>query len=420
MRFGIQKSALLFSIFLLVSSIMFGQRYQLPLKSRLTMSSPYFIGWSNKVDSLFSFKIPENISNPCISQITFSKALNVLEQYQCKQIGKSVFDSYGFDSGDYSSSNHRWKLLGLRGAIEGKEVLVLDENFDYDLTNDSIYYLPKPTLNDTIPLYHKVYYETDFRIERNISYEFLHNDIVHKITEPLGFTVLVVYDSLAKTLTYADKFKMGYKDKLVFEDVLDGEKVSIQVVSSTTYPLINPDFKITTAAGTSWILLKEPFTIGASNFIIDSFDLIHKSLYLSNYRTPYDWSSIKGNSVTTGDALTFDQKAEVKLIHVWSTWCQPCIRNLPKLKDLSQRMASVSMLGICIGENKSKAIDHVMKNKLDWPLMYFESKPDFIKNEMSVEAYPCYFVLDANNKILYKGSDLNQAKNQLEILTMKK
>lgn len=384
------------------------------------MASPHFIEWSNKVDSIFSFKIPENISNPRISQITFSKALNVLEQYQCKQIGKAVFDSYGFDSGDYSSSNHRWKLLGLRGVMEGKEVLVLDENFDYDLTNDSIYYLPKPVLNDTIPLYHRVYYKTDFRIERNISYEFLHNDIVHKIAEPLGFTVLVVYDSLAKTLTYADIFKMGYIDKLVFEDVLDGEKLNIQVVSSTTYPLMSSDFKVTTAAGTSWKLQNEPFTVGANNFVIDSFDLIHKSLYVSNYRKPYDWASIKGSSVTSGDVLTFDQKAEVKLIHVWSTSCGPCIRNFPKLRELSQSMAAVNMLGICIGMNKTKAIDHVTNNKLDWPMMYFESKPDFIKNEMALDAYPCYIVLEANNKILYKGSDLDQAKNQLEILTIKK
>lgn len=420
MRFGIQKTVLLFSIFLLVSSILCGQRYHLPLKTRLTMPSPYFIEESYKVDSIFSFKIPEHISNPCISQITFSRPLFKLEQYQLNSISKAKFDSYGFDPGSYSGSNHRWKLLGLRGAIEGKEVLVLDENFDYDLTNDSIYYLPKPILNDTIPLYHRVYYTTDFRIDRNISYEFLHNEIIHKIFEPLSFTVLVVYDSLSKSLTYADLFKMGYKDKLVFEDVLEGEKVNIQVVSSTTYPLMSSDFKITTAAGTSWKLQNEPFTVGASNFIIDSFDLIHKCLYVSNYRTPYDWGSIKGSSVTTGDALTFDQKAEVKLIHVWSTWCQPCIRNLPKLKDLNQHLPSVSMLGICIGENKSKAIDHVTKNKLDWPLMYFESKPDFIKNEMALEAYPCYIVLDANNKILYKGSDLNQAKNQLEILAIKK
>lgn len=78
------------------------------------------------------------------------------------------------------------------------------------------------------------------------------------------------------------------------------------------------------------------------------------------------------------------------------------------------------MLGICIGMNKTKAQEHVTKNNLDWPIMYFESRPDFIKNEMSVVAYPCYIVLDANNKILYKGSNLNQAQNELEILSVKK
>ena len=87
-------------------------------------------------------------------------------------------------------------------------MLIFIENFDYDMTNDSVYYLPKPVLNDTIPLYHKVYYKTDFKIDRDINYEFLHNDIVYKISEPLSFTVLVVYDSLSKSLSYADLFKM--------------------------------------------------------------------------------------------------------------------------------------------------------------------------------------------------------------------
>ncbi|MBK8111164.1 MAG: TlpA family protein disulfide reductase [Saprospiraceae bacterium] len=405
---------------LVLPAVVFGQRYNLPLKTRLTMPSPYFIEWSYKIDSLFSYKIPEGILNPCISQVTFSKALSMLEQLQCNRIGKAKFESYGFNTGEYSSMNHRWKMLGLRGTIEGKEVLVLDENFDYDMTNDSIYYLPKPVLNDTIPLYHNVYYKTDFKIDRDINYEFLHNDIVHKISEPLSFTVLVVYDSLSKSLAYADLFKMGCGDKLVFEDVLEGEEVNIQVVSSTTYPIIKSDFKITTSAGSCRKLLKEPIPIGASSFIIDSFDLIHKCLYLSNYRTPYDWASIKGTSISTDESFTFDLKSDVKLIHVWSTWCQPCIRNLPKLKELNQSLTNVSMLGICIGMNKTKAQEHVAKNNLDWPIMYFESKPDFFKNEMAVEAYPCYVVLDANNKILYKGSNLNQAQNQLEILSMKK
>jgi thiol-disulfide isomerase/thioredoxin len=404
---------------LVLPAVVFGQRYNLPLKTRFTMPSPYFIEWSYKVDSIINYNIPDDIMNPCISQVTFSMALSKLEQLQCNRIGKAKFESYGFNTGEYSSMNHRWKMLGLRGTIDGKEVLVLDENFDYDMTNDSVYYLPKPGLNDTIPLYHKVYYETDFKIDRDINYEILHNDIVHKICEPLSFTVLVVYDSLSKSLAYADSFKMGCRDKLVFEDVLQGEKVNIQVVSSTTNP-IKSNFKITTSAGICRKLLKEPIQIGASSFIIDSFDLIHKCLYLSNYCTPYDWTSIKGTSISTGESLTFDMMADVKLIHVWSTWCQPCIRNLPKLKELSQSLTNVSMLGICIGINKTKAQEHVAKNNLDWPLMYFESKPDFFKNEMALEAYPCYIVLDANNKILYKGSDLNQAKNQLVILTMKK
>lgn len=404
---------------LVLPAVVFGQRYNLPLKTRFTMPSPYFIEWSYKVDSIFTYNIPDDIMNPCISQVTFSMALSKLEQLQCNRIGKVKFESYGFNTGEYSSMNHRWKMLGLRGTIDGKEVLVLDENFDYDMTNDFVYYLPKPVLNDTIPLYHRVYYETDFKIDRDINYEFLHNDIVHKICEPLSFTVLVVYDSLSKSLTYGNLFKMGCRDKLVFEDVLQGEKVNIQVVSSTTNP-IKSNFKITTTTGICRKLLNEPIPIGTSNFIIDSFDLIHKSLYLSNYRTPYDWASIKGTSISTDESLTFDLKADVKLIHVWSTSCQPCIRNLPKLKELSQSLTSVRMLGICIGMNKTKAQEHVTKNNLDWPLMYFESRPDFIKNEMAVEAYPCYIVLDANNKILYKGSDLNQAKNQLVILTMKK
>ena len=54
--------------------------------------------------------------------------------------------------------------------------------------------------------------------------KFYTNEIVHKLSEPLSFTVLVVYDSISKSLTYTDLFKMVCRDKLVFEDVFEGEK----------------------------------------------------------------------------------------------------------------------------------------------------------------------------------------------------
>ena len=98
---------------LILPLVLFGQRYNLPLKNRLTMPFPYFIVESYKIDSIFSYKIPEDILNPCISQVTFSKALSMLDQMQCNRIGKAKFESYGFNSGEYSSMNHRWKMLGL-------------------------------------------------------------------------------------------------------------------------------------------------------------------------------------------------------------------------------------------------------------------------------------------------------------------
>ena len=41
---------------LVLPAVVFGQRYNLPLKTRFTMPSPYFIEWSYKVDSIINYK----------------------------------------------------------------------------------------------------------------------------------------------------------------------------------------------------------------------------------------------------------------------------------------------------------------------------------------------------------------------------
>ena len=52
--------------------------------------------------------------------------------------------------------------------------------------------------------------------------------------------------------------------------------------------------------------------------------------------------------------------------------------------------------------------------------MFLKSKPDFIKARLAVGDLPLLYRSDANNKILYMGSDFeSESQNQLEILTMK-
>ena len=100
-------------------------------------------------------------------------------------------------------------------------------------------------------------------------------------------------------------------------------------------------------------------------------------------------------SELTGEKLT--------VIDFWATWCQPCIRSIPKLVELNDeyRNMGVNFIGISVDSprNISKVKPLARTLGIRYPVLLDSSSE--ILGDLNITAIPTLLILDQDNRILY-------------------
>jgi len=91
---------------------------------------------------------------------------------------------------------------------------------------------------------------------------------------------------------------------------------------------------------------------------------------------PYDFTAVDlyGNTVT---AQTLGEK-RVFFVHLWATWCGPCVRGMPDLAELSRNYADdVGFIGLVVDfDNTDGAINIIEESEVpDWFVMIDMNEP---------------------------------------------
>ena len=96
-----------------------------------------------------------------------------------------------------------------------------------------------------------------------------------------------------------------------------------------------------------------------------------------------------------GDRLT--------AIDFWATWCQPCIRSIPILNELSEEFIDkgVRFIGVRIDgpRNQSKIKPFIQSIGVTYPILRDVNSE--LMSELSVTAVPTLMLLDAEGEIIY-------------------
>lgn len=94
-------------------------------------------------------------------------------------------------------------------------------------------------------------------------------------------------------------------------------------------------------------------------------------------------------------------KGQVTIINFWATWCPPCVKEIPSLNSLKEKMKGLpfELISINYAEDKKTIIDFMKKVKVDFPVL-LDKNGDFAR-KWNVITYPSTFVIDKNGKIKY-------------------
>jgi thiol-disulfide isomerase/thioredoxin len=107
-----------------------------------------------------------------------------------------------------------------------------------------------------------------------------------------------------------------------------------------------------------------------------------------------------------GKTLTRDGlKGKVVLIDFWATWCGPCRKALPELKDLRQKNAGQPfvIVSVSVDDDRKLVESFVGSNGMSWPQAW-DQGGRITGGVFRVLDFPSYMVLDTEGRITYRQS----------------
>jgi len=111
------------------------------------------------------------------------------------------------------------------------------------------------------------------------------------------------------------------------------------------------------------------------------------------------------------------------LLDFWSTWCKPCLKNLPKLQKVYEEYAAKGLAILAVNEDGTRSLSKVepLVNSLGltFPVLIDENRD--VMRLYKVSGLPTTILIDKNEKIVltlrgYRPGDEQHLRQQIEML----
>lgn len=114
-------------------------------------------------------------------------------------------------------------------------------------------------------------------------------------------------------------------------------------------------------------------------------------------------------SITTNQGKNLELtnlKGKYVVLDFWGTWCAPCIKGIPKMKEYySKYQDRVEFIGIACNDSSEKWRAAIEKYGLSWPQVFNGSGNDDLKVRYNVETFPTKMIIDPTGVLIqsHKG-----------------
>lgn len=285
----------------------------------------------------------------------------------------------------------------------GKEQLIIDRNNNSDFSDDTVF------VTDTIDGKTKVSLDKLSKI--SVEYDWAEQG--KKVKRFLN--VPIFFDSRSKSYLYTFA---QYATA-----VLNGKKLEIVPydLSYLTFEVFN-DSSATAEAITSNKYLKDNDKI----YRVNDLDINENVLILEKEKLPF--SKIESPQIgfrcpafTAIDLITKETvslekyKGKYVFLDLWTTWCGPCLEEMPNVKEVYDQIdhSKIEFIGI-VGKDTRERIDKIInKIGINWKLVEANSE-NLIFNKYKVRAFPTTLLIDPNGIVIKSGFRSEELKKFIE------
>jgi thiol-disulfide isomerase/thioredoxin len=90
------------------------------------------------------------------------------------------------------------------------------------------------------------------------------------------------------------------------------------------------------------------------------------------------------------------------VLDFWATWCSPCIKGLPKMKEYYEKYRTrVEFVGIACNDKEHKWREYLSKNELPWiNLLNNENEVPNVSSLYGASSLPTKVIIDPEGKIV--------------------
>ncbi len=432
------------------SSSSFGQVIQeikVPLKTKIG-SGPFnkeFLVTYLNMDSTIHFNgIPGDLTEKIIKVVNFEPQQRAYELYLNGVIKKNLLmrllSSYYADTLQLSKLPIKQQIFFLVGTnAEGKRVVIADANNDRDFSDDKVFKF------DTSLSKKKEKIAEDLPSSAEVHFQYYSN---HKI---LNKTLNIIVYPIRGEM----KYKNPIEEKLYLMVELNEHREGI-------FSFHNQKFKVQITSEPPWAVYNNKNTLIRISNIDKTYQgeakqsnsyMIGDTISLNGLR--YQFSGIS----FSGDTLNFSYigrgpvvygndsgkiaynikmldlfnrefdlsnlKGEYVLLDFWGTWCLPCIKGIPYLRDVSEKFKNkVQIVSIDVDQlsNIRMLRKMVKSNKMTWINIFQNERDDSqqsVINRYRIREFPTEILINPQGRIIFRmvgGDGFQQVIKKLNML----
>jgi len=99
-----------------------------------------------------------------------------------------------------------------------------------------------------------------------------------------------------------------------------------------------------------------------------------------------------------------DNKGKVVIISFWASWCSPCLKELPILENIQNKLGKDKVKVVAVNYKESrKQYRHIKKKLSDLELTLTHDKHGSLGNKFGVEGIPHLFIVGKNGELVYQS-----------------
>jgi len=108
-------------------------------------------------------------------------------------------------------------------------------------------------------------------------------------------------------------------------------------------------------------------------------------------------------------------KGRYVLMHVWASWCAPCLENMPNLLATTEGLSDrpITFVGLNVDKDASRARAMAERGGWNWSQNYL-GEASGVARQLAISTVPTYYLVGPDGLLVASSTDWSEIKDKLE------